>query len=604
MDPIDLAKYPPERIRNFSIIAHIDHGKSTLADRLLEMTGAIRSDVDNKQVMDRLQVERERGITVKAQTASIFHTYKGQNYLLNLIDTPGHVDFGYEVSCSLAACQGTLLVVDAAQGIQAQTLANFFLAFERELSIVPVMNKVDLPHADPKRVSQQMVTIFDVEEEDILPISAKSGLGCEDVLSAIVEKIPPPQVTSEKLKAVLFDTWFDSFRGVVGMIQMHSGKLTRGDKIAFASTGKLHDVIEVGILHPGQIQVDCLHAGQVGYVITGIKDPKLARIGDTIHLAGESVDPLPGFKPSKPMVFSGLFPTDQSEFGNLTTAIEKLCLNDGSVTVRREISPALGSGYRLGFLGMLHMEVFGQRLEQEFNLETIITSPSVSYMCEFKDGKKESIDSPTDFPGAGTLNFTMYEPMVIATLVFPDEYMGKMIEMCQDRRGVQVSLDYIDSSRTIMKYRLPLEEIVTDFFDEVKSASSGYATVDYEDDEYEAAEIVLVSLLLNNEPVDALSFLVHSTRAYARGKLMCKKLKETINRQLYDVAIQAKVKGAVVARETVKAMRKDVTAKCYGGDITRKKKLLNKQKEGKKKMRMIGTVEVPKEAFLAIMKRN
>lgn len=601
---VDLAEYPVSRTRNFSIIAHIDHGKSTLADRLLEITGAIRKDTDNKQVMDRLQVERERGITVKAQTASIFHEKDGSEYLLNLIDTPGHVDFGYEVACSLAACEGTLLVVDATQGVQAQTLANFFLAFERGLDIIPVINKVDLPHADPERVAREMVELFDVTEEEILWVSAKSGLGCSEVLDAIVDRISAPKVEGDELKAVLFDSWFDSFRGVIGMVQMRGGTLQKGQSIEFASTGRTHDVAEVGILHPGQLEVEKLYAGQVGYMISGIKDTKLARMGDTIWTTGSPVEPMPGFKPAKSMVFSGLYPADQSDFTVLTSAIDRLCLNDSSVTVRREQSPALGSGYRLGFLGMLHMEVFGQRLEQEHAMDTIMTAPSVSYKAELADGTEVEVDSPTDYPDPAKRNFVMHEPMVSTTLVFPEKYMGKMIQICQERRGAQTDLNYIDSSRVIMVYRMPLNEVVDDFFDEVKGASSGYATVDYEDDGYEQSDIALVSVALNGDPVDALSFLVHSSRAFPKGKLICKRLKEAISRQLYDVAIQAKVKGAIIARETVKAMRKDVTAKCYGGDITRKKKLLNKQKEGKKKMRMIGTVEVPKEAFLSIMKRN
>eukprot|EP00040_Diaphanoeca_grandis_P029384 m.172125 g.172125 ORF g.172125 m.172125 type:complete len:719 (+) comp31669_c0_seq2:55-2211(+) len=597
---IDMTKYPPERIRNFSIIAHIDHGKSTLADRLLEMTGTIRESGANKQVMDRLQVERERGITVKAQTASIFYTHEGEEYLLNLIDTPGHVDFGYEVSCSLAACEGTLLVVDAAQGVQAQTLANFYLAFERDLDIIPVLNKVDLPTAQPEKVCRELQSVFDIEEHTVLHASAKSGIGIDGILKAVVERIKPPTVEGDKLKAMLFDTWFDSFRGVIAMVQMRSGVLKKGQKVTLASTGHSYDVIEVGVLHPHQIEVDQLMGGQVGYVITGLKDTSLARVGDTLFETSAPVEPLAGFKPAKCMVFAGLYPADQGDYEALASGIKRLCLNDSSVSVRREQS-TLGSGFRLGFLGMLHMEVFGQRLEQEHNMETILTSPSVSYRSETHDGETIVIESPADFPDHHKIQ--MLEPMVSGTLVFPQQYLGQIIKVCQERRGVQTSMSYIDANRVVMVYRLPLNEIVEDFFDVIKGVSSGYATFDYEEDGYDYSDIVLVELSLNGDPVDALSFISHKSSAFKKGKIICAKLKKTIGRQLYDVAIQAKTKGAVIARETVKAVRKDVTAKCYGGDITRKRKLLDKQKEGKKKMRMIGTVEVPKEAFMNIVKR-
>eukprot|EP00041_Stephanoeca_diplocostata_P016969 m.337148 g.337148 ORF g.337148 m.337148 type:complete len:664 (+) comp20544_c0_seq1:163-2154(+) len=601
----DIGEFDPARIRNFSIIAHIDHGKSTLADRLLEQTGTIKKSKDNKQVMDRLQVERERGITVKAQTATVYTKQRDQTYMLNLIDTPGHVDFGYEVRSSLAACEGVLLLVDATQGIQAQTLANFYLAFERNLTIIPVINKVDLPHAEVERVTNELVNAFDIDPDEIIQVSAKTGVGIDDVLTAIVDRVPPPPVESDvAFKALLFDSWFDSFRGVINLVQVKGGSLRKGQKITMASTGRSYDVAEVGILNPLQLETTALHGGQVGYVVSGMRQNKEARVGDTIHITNKPVDVLPGFKPARCMVFCGLYPVSQEDLEILAVAVEKLCINDPSVSLRKELSPALGSGFRLGFLGMLHMDVFAQRLSQEYAVETIVTAPSVSYKVIYRADKREEIvDNPADFPTVPPRDYQIQEPMVIGTLVFPEQYLGKLITLCQERRGVQKSLDYLDADRVVMVYRLPLNEIVEDFFDAVKGATSGYATFDYEEDGYETADIVKLTIALNGDPVDALSTITHNSRAYERGKEICTRLKGSIKRQLYDVAIQASSKTRIIARETIKAMRKDVTAKCYGGDVSRKKKLLNKQKEGKKKMRMIGTVEVPKDAFLAIMKR-
>uniref|UniRef100_A0A8C3ISZ1 GTP binding elongation factor GUF1 n=1 Tax=Chrysemys picta bellii TaxID=8478 RepID=A0A8C3ISZ1_CHRPI len=583
-EKLDMSIFPVENIRNFSIIAHVDHGKSTLADRLLEITGTIAKTDQNKQVLDKLQVERERGITVKAQTASLFYSYEGMNYLLNLIDTPGHVDFSYEVSRSLSACQGVILVVDANEGIQAQTMANFYLAFEAQLAIIPVINK----------------------------ISAKLGTNVEKVLQEVIEKVPPPSVNiRDPLKALVFDSTFDHYRGVIANIALFGGEVQKGHKIVSAHTRKTYEVNEVGILTPNEQPTHKLYAGQVGYLIAGMKEVTEAQIGDTLYLHKQPVEPLPGFKSAKPMVFAGMYPVDQSEYNNLKSAIEKLTLNDSSVTIHRDSSLALGAGWRLGFLGLLHLEVFNQRLEQEYNASVILTAPTVPYKAVLSSAKlikehgKEEITviNPAEFPDKSSVSEYL-EPTVLGTIITPDEYIGKIITLCQTRRAVQKDMMYIDEHRVMLKYIFPLNEIVVDFYDALKSLSSGYASFDYEDAGYQAADLVKMDILLNGNSVEELGTVVHKDKAYAVGKAMCERLKDAIPRQLFEIAIQAALGSKVIARETVKAYRKNVLAKCYGGDITRKMKLLKRQAEGKKKMRKIGNVEVPKDAFISVLKRQ
>ncbi|XP_015200787.1 translation factor Guf1, mitochondrial isoform X1 [Lepisosteus oculatus] len=609
---IDMSKYPVENVRNFSIIAHIDHGKSTLADRLLELTGAISKTECNKQVLDKLQVERERGITVKAQTASLFYRHEGQTYLLNLIDTPGHVDFSYEVSRSISACQGVLLVVDANQGIQAQTIANFFLAFEAQLTIIPVINKIDLKNADPERVEKQIEKVFDIPKEECIKISAKMGTNVDKVLQEVVRRIPPPNVNVEDpFKALVFDSTFDHYRGVIANIALFGGQVHKGDRIVSAHLGKTYDVNEIGILRPEEHPTESLYAGQVGYIIAGMKEVKEAQIGDTLFLQKHPVEPMPGFRSAKPMVFAGMYPVDQSEYSSLKSAVEKLTLNDSSVTVNRDSSPALGAGWRLGFLGLLHLDVFNQRLEQEYDASVIVTAPTVPYKALLSSTKsiKEygsediTIVNPSHFPDRSqVLNY--FEPVVIGTIITPDDYIGKIITLCLNRRAVQKKLVYIDDHRVMMKYLFPLNEIVVDFYDQLKSLSSGYASFDYEDAGYQPADLIKMDILLNGKPVEELATIAHKQKAYTVGKTMCERLKNSIPRQLFEIAIQAAIGNKVIARETIKAYRKNVLAKCYGGDITRKMKLLKKQAEGKKKMRKIGNVEVPKDAFINVLKRN
>ncbi|KAE8629504.1 hypothetical protein XENTR_v10000505 [Xenopus tropicalis] len=611
-EKLDMSEYAVDYIRNFCIIAHVDHGKSTLADRLLEITGRIPKTDSNKQVLDKLQVERERGITVKAQTASLFYTFEGKKYLLNLIDTPGHVDFSYEVSRSLSACQGVLLVVDANEGIQAQTVANFFLAFEAQLSIIPVINKIDLKNADPERAEKQIEKMFDIPRSDCIRISAKFGTNVERVLQEVITKIPPPKMERmSPLKALLFDSTFDHYRGVVANVALFGGEVTKGHKILSAHTGKSYEVNEVGILTPEEVPADKLYAGQVGYLIAGMKEVKEAQIGDTLYLQKQPVEPLPGFKSAKPMVFAGMYPVDQSEYNNLKGALEKLTLNDSSVTVHRDSSAALGAGWRLGFLGLLHLEVFNQRLEQEYNASVIMTSPTVPYRAILSSpklikeyGEKEiTIVNPAEFPDKSQV-LEYLEPMVLGTIISPDEFMSKILSLCQSRRGIQKSLVYIDDHRIMMKYLFPLNEIVVDFYDGLKSLSSGYASFDYEDAGYQSADLVKMDILLNGRPVEELVTIAHREKAYPVGKAICERLCESIPRQLFEIAIQASIGSKVIARETVKAYRKNVLAKCYGGDITRKMKLLKRQAEGKKKMRKIGNVEVPKDAFISVLKRK
>jgi GTP-binding protein LepA len=599
---IDLSTFTPDRIRNFSIIAHIDHGKSTLADRLLEITGTISTRSKNEQFLDKLQVEKERGITVKAQTASLFYKHNGVMYLLNLIDTPGHVDFNYEVSRSLYACQGALLLVDAAQGIQAQTMANFYLAFEQDLTIIPVINKIDMANADPERVTREMERALDIDRDDILKISAKTGIGLDVLLPAIVERIKPPVGAPEgKLKALLFDSWFDEYRGVICLIEIIDGTLKKGDYITSAHTGQSYEVHDLGLMYPEPQSMGALHTGQVGFLVSGMKTVKEARVGDTLYHENKPVPALPGFKPAKSMVFAGVYPVETTDFDLLRDAIEKLTLNDPSVHVEKESSAALGFGFRCGFLGLLHMDVFKQRLEQEYNMQIIATSPSVLYKVTMTNGQELDIENPSDYPEANLIE-EVREPIINATIILPKEYLGGILALCQERRGIQNDLTYLDEDRLVLKYKLPLNEIVTDFYDRLKSLSAGYASFDYELAGYEASNMVKMNILLNGKPVDALSLIVHQDKAQQVGRQLTQKLREVIHRQMFEIAIQAAIGAKIIARESISALRKNVTAKCYGGDISRKRKLLEKQKEGKKKMKQVGNVELPQEAFLTILK--
>ncbi len=600
---IDLKQFTPDRVRNFSIIAHIDHGKSTLSDRLLEVTGTLSDRVKHEQFLDKLQVEKERGITVKAQSASMFYEIDGVMYLLNLIDTPGHVDFSYEVSRSLYACQGALLLVDASQGVEAQTMANFYLAFEQDLTIVPVINKIDMANAQPERVAHQIESLFDFKKDEVLLASGKSGIGIHEILRAVVKRIPSPAGSqNNKLKALLFDSWFDDYRGVICLIALHDGSVKLGDKVALAQTDQEYEVLELGLMYPDQQPMNALYAGQVGYIITGMKTVKEARVGDTLYHSKYPVTPFPGFKPAKPVVFAGIFPIESSEFELLRDAIEKLTLNDASVTVEKKTSPALGLGFRCGFLGLLHMDVFKQRLEQEYNLNVIATAPSVMYHIKLNTGEVIKIENPADFPDPSQID-EVREPMINATIIVPKQYLGSVITLCEEKRGIQKDLNFIDEERVIVRYHLPLAEVATDFYDKLKSVSSGYASFDYEEAGYEAGDLVKMDILLNGKPVDALSCIVHEDKAYYIGRDLADRLRQVIPRQLFEVAIQAAIGSKIIARETVAALRKDVTAKCYGGDISRKRKLLEKQKEGKKRMKQVGNVEVPQEAFLTILKR-
>jgi len=600
----DLKKFTPDLVRNFSIIAHIDHGKSTLSDRLLEYTGTVSEREKKEQFLDKLQVERERGITVKAQTVSMFFTHKDKTYLLNLIDTPGHVDFSYEVSRSLYACEGALLLVDAAQGVQAQTMANFFLAFDQDLTILPIINKIDLPNAQPERVAQQLHKLFDFPPEESIFASAKAGIGIKEILQEVVERIPGPAGKLDNpLKALLFDSWFDDYRGVICLIALHDGNIKKGDVITLAQTNVTYEVLEVGLMYPEPTIQDALYAGQVGYLITGMKTVKEARVGDTIYYAKKPVTPFPGFRPAKPMVFAGIYPVVNDDFTLLSEAIEKLTLNDASVSVEKKSSAALGLGFRCGFLGLLHMDVFRQRLEQEYDVSVIATVPSVLYKLKLKNSNELiDLENPSDFPESNRIE-EISEPIINATIITPTQYLGNMIKLCEDKRGIQQELSYIDELRVILKYRLPLNEVATEFYDDLKSLSSGYASLDYEEAGYEPSKLVKLDILLNGKPVDALSSIVHADKAYQVGRDLTARLKGVIPRQLYEVIIQAAIGATIIARDRVAPVRKDVTAKCYGGDITRKRKLLEKQKEGKKRMKQIGNVEVPQEAFLTILKK-
>jgi GTP-binding protein LepA len=594
-----------QHIRNFSIIAHIDHGKSTLADRILEITHTITTREMEEQLLDNMDIERERGITIKARAVTIHYTAQdGETYQLNLIDTPGHVDFNYEVSRSLAACEGAILVVDASQGIEAQTLANTYLAIEHNLEVVPVINKIDLPSADPDAVCHEIEDVIGIPAMDAPRISAKTGANIEAVLEAVVNQIPPPSGDEDApLKALIFDSYYDSYKGVVVYIRVKEGTVKVGDTIQMMSTGVTYTVVEVGYMGPKNL-VPCkeLSAGEVGYIAASIKDIGDTRVGDTITNAERpATEPLAGYKHVNPMVFSGIYPADGAKYGDLREALEKLQLNDASLTFEPETSLALGFGFRCGFLGLLHMEIIQERLEREFNLDLITTAPSVVYRITMTNGEVRMIDNPTNYPDAALIA-TAEEPMVKANILSPTEYVGNIMELCQDRRGIFKDMTYLDPTRVELHYDLPLNEIVYDFFDALKSRTKGYASFDYELKGFAPSKLVKLDILLNGEIVDALSFIVHADKAYQRGRRIAEKLKENIPRQLFEVPIQAAIGGKIIARETVKALRKDVLAKCYGGDITRKKKLLEKQKEGKKRMRSLGSVEVPQEAFMSVLK--
>ncbi len=594
-----------EHTRNFCIIAHIDHGKSTLADRLLEQTRTVASRDMEDQLLDSMDLERERGITIKAHAVTLsYDAQDGQTYVFNLIDTPGHVDFNYEVSRSLAACEGALLVVDASQGIEAQTLANTYLAAEHGLEIVPVINKIDLPAARPEEVRQEIEDVIGIDASEAPLISAKTGVGVDQVLEAIVKHIPPPKGDADApLRALIFDSYYDSYRGVIVYFRVKEGSVKAGDTIRMMATGATFDVVEVGIMRPGRLEpCDCLQAGQVGYLAASIKTVGDARVGDTITLRDRpAAEPLPGYRKASPMVFCGIFPADGAHYPDLREALERLQLNDASLSFEPETSVALGFGFRCGFLGLLHMEIIQERLEREYNLDLITTAPSVVYRLTLSDGQVQYIDNPTNYPDPSQITLAE-EPVTNAHIFAPNEYVGNIMELCQERRGVFKDMKYLDPTRVDIHYELPLNEIVYDFFDALKSRTKGYASFDYELKRYEPSKLVKLDILLNGEIVDALSFIVFADNAYARARKMCERLKDNIPRQLFEVPIQAAIGGKIIARETVKALRKDVLAKCYGGDISRKKKLLEKQKEGKKRMRQLGSVEVPQEAFMAVLK--
>ena len=594
-----------KRIRNFSIIAHIDHGKSTLADRILEATETVTKREMEEQLLDNMDLERERGITIKARAVRMnYKAPDGEEYQFNLIDTPGHVDFNYEVSRSLNACDGALLVVDSTQGIEAQTLANAYLAVDANLEIVPVINKIDLPSADVERVRGEIEDIIGIPAEDCPAVSAKTGLNIEQVLEAVVANVPAPTGDEDApLKALIFDSYYDSYLGVVVYVRIFDGKIKSGDRIRMMSNGALFDVVDVGYMTPFGLQkTDIITAGEVGYITASIKSVGETRVGDTVTLDEyPTAEALPGFKSVQPMVYAGIYPADGAKYGDLRDALEKLQLNDAALVFEPETSIALGFGFRCGFLGLLHMEIIEERLEREFNLDLITTAPSVIYEVKCKNGEMLRIDNPSNFPVADEIDVA-YEPMVKASIITPTEYVGGLMDLCQDRRGEFHDMKYIDTTRVELHYDLPLNEIIYDFFDALKSRSRGYASLDYELGEYVPSKLVKLDFLLNGEQVDALSFIVHEEKAYGRARRIAEKLKENIPRQLFEVPIQAAIGSRIIARETVKAMRKDVLAKCYGGDITRKKKLLEKQKEGKKKMRQLGSVQVSPEAFMAVLK--
>ncbi len=596
-------EFENSKIRNFCIIAHIDHGKSTLADRLIESTDTVSHRDMEEQLLDNMDIERERGITIKLQTCRMFYNYKGEEYMLNLIDTPGHVDFTYEVSRSLAACEGALLVVDATQGIEAQTLTNVYLALDHDLEILPVINKIDLQSANPDGCKAEIEDVIGLPADNAPLISAKEGIGIEELLERIVTDLPCPKGSrDEPFRALIFDSFYDNYKGAISMVRVGDGRIKAGDVIKMASSGKTFDVTEVGVFTPAATPVDELYAGMVGYIAASIKNVKDTAVGDTITLRDNPTKNIyDGYKKITPMVFAGIYPADGSKYNDLKDALEKLQLNDASLMFEPEVSTALGFGYRCGFLGLLHMEIIEERLEREFDLDLVTTAPSVNYKVKLTNGEELTVSNPTHLPAPDRIEY-MEEPVVKAEIYTPPEYVGAIMELCQEKRGVYKELAYLDSSRSKLVYEIPLNEIIYDFFDALKSRTRGYASLDYEIIGYKKSDLVKLDMLLNGEMCDALSTIVHRDRAYARGRQIAEKLKEAIPRQQFEIPVQACIGGKVIARETVKAVRKDVLAKCYGGDITRKKKLLEKQKEGKKRMRQVGSVSVPSEAFMSILK--
>ncbi len=595
---------PLRNIRNFSIVAHIDHGKSTLADRLIQMTGSLEEREMKEQVLDAMDIERERGITIKANTVRLEYTARdGEDYVLNLIDTPGHVDFAYEVSRSLRACEGSLLVVDASQGVEAQTLANVYQAIDANHEIVVVLNKVDLPAAEPERVKEQVEEVIGLDASEAVMISAKTGLGVDEVLEAIVTRLPPPAEGDIKapLKAMLVDSWYDAYLGVIVLVRVIDGELRKGQQIRMMGTGARYGIDRVGVITPKMVMVDALGPGELGFITASIKEVADTRVGDTItEDRRPTAQPLAGFKPAQPVVFCGLFPVDAADFEALRAAMGKLRLNDASFSFEMETSAALGFGFRCGFLGLLHLEIIQERLEREFDLDLIATAPSVVYRLTMTDGSEKELHNPADMPDVVKIDH-IEEPWIRATILTPDEYLGAILKLCQDRRGIQADLSYV-GSRAMLVYDLPLNEVVFDFYDRLKSISRGYASFDYQLTDYREGDLVKMSILVNDEPVDALSMLVHRAAAEKRGRAMCEKLKDLIPKHMFKIPIQAAIGGKVIARETISALRKDVTAKCYGGDVTRKRKLLEKQKEGKKRMRQFGKVEIPQSAFIEALK--
>lgn len=598
---IQVASTAPEQLRNFCIIAHIDHGKSTLADRMLQLTGAVQPRDMRAQYLDRMDIERERGITIKSQAVRMQWELDGTPYALNMIDTPGHVDFTYEVSRSLAACEGALLLVDSAQGIEAQTLANLYLAIENDLTIIPVLNKIDLPAANPDKYAQELANLIGCEPEDCLRVSGKTGEGVEAVLDRIVGDIPAPVGDKDApARAMIFDSVYDTYRGVVTYVRVVDGKLEPREKVEMISTHATHEVLEIGVSSPEPVASEGLGVGEVGYIITGVKDVRQSKVGDTVTSARKPAEePLAGYRDPKPMVFSGLFPIDGSDYPNLREALDKLKLNDAALTYEPETSAALGFGFRCGFLGLLHLEIVRERLEREFDLDLISTAPSVVYSVTMEDGSEHTVTNPSEYP-EGKIKEVL-EPMVRATILTPSEFVGAVMELCQNKRGQMQGMDYLSEDRVEIRYRMPLAEIVFDFFDSLKSRTKGYASLDYDNDGDQAAALVKVDILLHGDKVDAFSAIVHKDKAYNYGVLMASKLKDLIPRQQFEVPIQAAVGSRIIARETIRAIRKDVLSKCYGGDISRKRKLLEKQKEGKKRMKMVGSVEVPQEAFIAAL---
>ena len=593
-----------QKIRNFSIIAHIDHGKSTLADRILEYTGAVSARDMKKQYLDQMDIERERGITIKAQSVRLAYTADdGESYILNLIDTPGHVDFSYEVSRSLAACEGALLIVDATQGVEAQTLANVYLALENDLEIIPVLNKIDLASAEPTRVAQEIEDIIGLDASDAIEVSAKKGIGTKEVLEAIVKKVPPPSGdTDAALRALIFDSWFDPYQGAVVMIRVVDGQLRKGDKIRMMATGRSYEVTGLGVFLPDPVQVQELNPGEVGFMVAAIKTVRDTQIGDTVtHEKKPAQQALPGFKPVKAMVFCGLYPVDSAQYDQLKEAVEKLWLNDPAFSYEPESSIALGFGFRCGFLGLLHLEIVQERLEREYQLKLISTAPAVSYRVTLTSGEVIHIHNPAQLPDPGKIR-EIAEPFVEMEIYLPKNYVGAVMGLCDEKRGKQIEMQYLTQDRVLLKYEIPFNEIVLDFYDRLKSVSRGYASIDYEFIEHRAADLVKLDILINKQPVDALSVIVHRDKAYYRGRDLAGRLRKVIPRQMFEVVIQAAIGAKVIARERIPPLRKDVTAKCYGGDITRKRKLLEKQKEGKKRMKQVGNVEIPQEAFLTVLK--